>query len=135
MGVRNEKSYHCRVGVNHSLNVTLDPFLEELRKDYFTISVFTASRSCSLETPGHSHFHYESSLLSSIDYSNLLNSSQLIDSNTAESMNVSWIEDTGVFMNSSRIVATLFPSPIIRLTFTLMGSIQSQFAFLYLILR
>ena len=126
MGVGKRESLHSRVGVNHSLNVTLDPFLEELQKNYFTISVFTASRSCSLQAPEHSHFHYESSLVSSIDYTYLLNTNQSLRLNTTESISVFWTEDIALLNYDSQILATLFPSPIFRLTFTLMGNIQSQ---------
>ena len=92
MGVGKEGFFHCRVGMNHSLNVTLDPFLEELQKNYFTISVFTASRSCSLQATEHSRFHYESSLVSSVDYSFLLNTNQSLRANTTESISVLWSE-------------------------------------------
>lgn len=125
MGVGKEGFFHCRVGMNHSLNVTLDPFLEELQKNYFTISVFTASRSCSLQATEHSRFHYESSLVSSVDYSFLLNTNQSLRANTTESISVLWSEDTALLNYDSQILTTLYPSPIFRLTFTLMGSVQS----------
>lgn len=113
------------VGVNEGVNVTLDSYMYELKKDYFSVSVFTASRSCSLQSSEHSHFHYESSLVSCVDYTTLINTNQSLTLNTTESTSITWEDDVAAFSYLSMMKASILPSPILRLTFTLVGNVQS----------
>ena len=61
--------FHRSVGVNGSVNVTVPPVVLG-SMDFFSVSVFTASRSCSLD----SHFYLEASDAIAFDFQANLNS-------------------------------------------------------------
>lgn len=61
--------FHRSVGVNGRVNVTA-PLTVQGSKDYFSVSVFTASRSCSLD----SHFYLKASDPIAFDFQANVNS-------------------------------------------------------------
>ena len=118
MGVRIRCAFHCSVGVNGSVNVTVSPFVHG-SKDFFSVSVFTASRSCTLD----SHFYLEASDATAFDFQANLNSFWVASRETWNWSNVVWNE-TGsevVFQSQGSVDISPVQSNAYALSFSLMG--------------
>ena len=110
---------HLSVGVNGRVNVTV-PLTVQGSKDYFSVSVFTASRSCSLD----SHFYLEASDPIAFDFQANANSFLEGSRDTWSWNRVVWNKaGTEVtFQNYGTIGVAPVQSNVYTLSFTMTGT-------------
>lgn len=111
--------FHRSVGVNGRVNVTA-PLTVQGSKDYFSVSVFTVSRSCSLD----SHFYLKASDPIAFDFQANVNSFLEGSGNTWSWDRVVWNKaGTEVtFQNHGTIGVAPVQSNVYTLSFTMTGT-------------
>lgn len=118
LGVGTLDLLHRSVGANGSVNVTIPPFVQGF-KDFFSVSVFAASRSCSLD----SHFYLEASDTPAFDFLANLNSFE-VPSRETWSWNQAVWNETGseaILQSQGSISVSPVQSNAYGLSFTLKG--------------
>lgn len=117
------------VGVNKFVNITLDPFLLDMHKNTYSVSVFAASRTCSLEPPQRSSFLYETSNLPLVSPELLLNTlTPIAPSTNVVHSNAIWdpTNSTVTLTLNSFLLASIPPSSVYRIQFAVQGQLPAS---------
>ena len=115
--------------MNNVVNVSLNQFLPLFSKNTYSVTIFAAFRSCSLDLPQRPHFFYETSNTPLLPPATLLNTITPITPNSPHlvSSTVTWdsTNSTATFTLEQSILGILPPSPVYRIQFTLQGQIPT----------
>ena len=115
--------------MNHAVNVSLNQYLSLFNKNTYSITIFAAFRSCSLDLPLRPHFLYETSKTPLLPPATLLNTITPITRHSSHlvSSTAVWnsTNSTAILTLGQSILGVLPASPVYRLQFTLQGEIPS----------
>ena len=113
--------------MDNIVNVSLNEFLPLFSKSTYSVTIFAAFRTCSLDLPQRPHFSYETSNTPLLSPTTLLNTVIPINRHSPHllSSTANWdpTNSTAILSLEQSILGFLSASPVYRIQFTLQGQI------------